>query len=590
MNNLGSSEKTSSPRDRNSFFDCSRPQSPGNSCMSPLSTPDEKLSKSKAKSIFTLSGSYSSKHSTDPRKKKSLELLNIVSEVNSLAKSNSNLSYVDNDSRSREPEVLQHSESSFETAKLDSLIPSRRAFQSKSMPSKTEDGILTPPQTPPSFKSNTNADSGSRQQRQRHNSLENLHRPKNHRSSTKSSKKRKPMDMDCDNISNCSSRTPHECVTVGYPNQSKSYCMYEERRNLASRAATAFALGAVRKLSSKVAQLEEKQLIKERESAARLILRGLLLNSWRQCRGQNEKLIRENSANLRTIENMCLQLRVIRQMHREEKEKSQSRSVQVSSMAIQITELKDERNKIQTELEKVENELNNCQVYVESLGSTNEDLQQQKNKLQKTIALVEREKQEEIKKVMRLEMEHVRLQDLLAEVKQQNEEENKQKVRWQEESRGKDSEIYTLKSDLESKEKQINKIQSCYQEIKQEIEHHQSAKQKLQKEKLKLHDQLSSAAEEIKSLHDKLIRSEEEVKTQSKISLEAAAIIEKKDAAITEIRKNLCLYMSDGIERRRRWANAFHYVVFPLDIIRLILDVPQESSYSVDLRKINAAC
>lgn len=50
------------------------------------------------------------------------------------------------------------------------------------------------------------------------------------------------------------------------------------------------------------------------------------------------------------IENMCLQLRVIRQMHREEKEKSQRRSLEVSSMSIQIEEMKRERDNIQSVL------------------------------------------------------------------------------------------------------------------------------------------------------------------------------------------------------------------------------------------------
>ena len=65
------------------------------------------------------------------------------------------------------------------------------------------------------------------------------------------------------------------------------------------KASTAFAMGAVRKMSLKISKMEEAHQLKVQESGARLILHSLLLNSWRQRRRENEKIIKDNAGHLR---------------------------------------------------------------------------------------------------------------------------------------------------------------------------------------------------------------------------------------------------------------------------------------------------
>ena len=148
-----------------------------------------------------------------------------------------------------------------------------------------------------------------------HGSMENIHHPKNYRRSgfTPSPKTRKVNNSDPSPLN----QNHNECdVRAGPSGSSRNmnmsnlsgsaaiaadstalyqYIAEEKHKILLRKAVTTLVYGALKKQSHRVLQLETLRQRKTEESAARLILHSLLLNSWRTARLELDRLSKENA-------------------------------------------------------------------------------------------------------------------------------------------------------------------------------------------------------------------------------------------------------------------------------------------------------
>ena len=283
--NLTTRADNNDPIGTNTFFQSFRPQSPpvqAGILQGPSFVNHDKPAK--RRSVFTVSTVLP----TTVTESSSQTLMNLVSEVSTLASAEG----MKNQDVNLGPASETYPESSdqYKTGEASAYSSDQSAC------------VLTPPTTPTRSSDSNNESNGNVAKKHRHNSLENIHRPKNHRSSAKSSKSRQKRSKNNNSVDEKKYvvHSEHQCYVE--IKSSEKWVLADGRKTaLACKAATAFAMGTVRKLKSEVEILKEDNLKKRTEAAARLILHTMLLNSWRKCRKLNDKLQKENSLHLRSV-------------------------------------------------------------------------------------------------------------------------------------------------------------------------------------------------------------------------------------------------------------------------------------------------
>jgi hypothetical protein len=137
-----------------------------------------------------------------------------------------------------------------------------------------------------------------------HGSMENIHRPKNYRRRgfTPSPKTRKILNSDPSTTGPGSEGgTPRQgqrqnaAAVLADSSALYKYIEEEKTKIIVRKAVTSLLYGALKKQSARVNELEVQRQRKTEESAARLILHNLLLNSWRTARIDLERLTKENA-------------------------------------------------------------------------------------------------------------------------------------------------------------------------------------------------------------------------------------------------------------------------------------------------------
>jgi len=310
------------------------------------------------------------------------------------------------------------------------------------------------------------------------------------------------------------------------------------------------------------------------EAAARMILHNLLLNSWRNCKVELKSLSEDNVQLNKTLDNLSLQLRVVRHIQTLEKEKLTEKGAEVERMKSEMKRLKDENDAKRNSMDKIESEFNSMQGKVQNLDDLNKLYVSDALVLKETIKALEQSLDTERIKSGTIErsnnickQDKKRAEEQLGDITRQNQ-------HWQERARAFESEAWALKMDLDGKDAQIKEVRALCDSLRKEKTEFLRSKTE-QKAKLRdISDKLEHAENDRTNLVKEIgqIKAKLDEEAGRANDLEESLVMSKNLHSTAE--KELLSLKVQGCKRRREWANALYFLFNPLDAFRRSL-VPQ---------------